>query len=1144
MLKRRFFMLKIFYSNRIEQLYLDFKQNLYSKDFPFARRLIIVPTAAIKSWLLLKLAEDPTMGISMGLEVLDLDEAYKKISQLLTPESNLPYYPSVLELTLAIEAHIRKIADSWNELPSPQKEQWEPLMNYLKIKSSKNPHPLNLRIEKRITTLSQTLAKIFYDYGKYGHAMLEGWQPEQGWQQALWIHLFSTWNKGWSYPAKEYTSLKIKDESFTNIFLHLFSVSFMPASEFALIEKASYFFPVHFYTLSPCYHFWSDILSDGESKYIQQYWNRQQVSEQEQNELEDYLRDKNTLLANWGKQGRKMAELLEKGDYETFTHYRMPEIFRFLGPYADCIDDSLIWEPTPQPLSLLDYIQGDLLTMRNSKTHQFYIPADESIQLHQAPSRQREIQILYHQLLHLIDKEQDIEPSDIIVMAPDIHEYAPYIQQFFGASDSVLDFKLMDLSALSNHPFIQSFWQLIQLSFSRWNAEEILEFFNNPFFQKRHRIEKEDLTVLRAWIEETQIRWGKDEEHRNEFLQRKYQGKMIENTQNGTWEGGFARLLLGLTMDKNSEECAISPFLNIENSQGILLGNFIKLVRQLKEDLKELSSTTLKTYQEWVKILRKLITDYLIEERDLDEEEDDLFKLLENFTQAAVWIPDHRITFSNFKIHLESYFKTKKNSYHENHLQSVRFCSMLPMRAIPAKIIALVGMHENAFPRMTQEDSLNLMKNNLSCDYRPHRLDYDRYLFLEAILSSRRYLIFSYPQYSSKDGKEQAPSGLITELMNYIQKSYFLEPQEVEKLIYSHPYRFYDAQYFSISSKLKNFSLKNYQCACAYYNEEKKPAHQFIQSFDEPSSPALSCKDLILDIRDLKTAINNPIKHYLNQNLSMYIKEEEDGLLIDEAFVIDPLQMHLIKKSSLRNPLSKCLNETEISGKLPLGVFKQTAINHIQNAVNKHHALLRKLEVDPLSIFDIELKENITTHKNEEKVWQYSALEIEMSPSEQVSIVGRLVDVCKEGLLANISGTSQDLFKPWVDFILLCYMIDLYQLPIKKQLLCLKTGRIKKPYFEESSKELKRILQYYFETLEQLSPLSQEWLPIILEKENIQHSILKSLNDPFNPVFNPYLKWIYRTGSPDEKQIQKWKSKAEEIFNPVYKAWTGKDDSI
>lgn len=1139
-------MLKIFYSNRIEQLYLDFKQNLYSLSSPFARRLIIVPTAAIKSWLLLKLAEDPTMGIAMGLEVLDLDEAYKKISELLTRQTDVPYYPSLLEITLAIEAHIRKIADSWNELPNRQKEQWEPLMDYLKIKLSKNPYKLNLRSEKRIATLSQTLGKIFYDYGKYGHAMLEKWVPEQGWQQALWIHLFSTWNKNWSYPAKEYTSLKFKDVSVKNVFLHIFSVSFMPASEFALIEKVSHIFPVHFYALSPCYHFWSDILSDGESKYVQQYWNRREVSEQEQNELEDYLRDKNTLLANWGKQGRKMAELLEKGDYETFTHYRLPENFQLLEPYAGIIDDSLIWEPTSHPPSLLDYIQVDLLTMRNNKTHSFQVPADESIQLHQSPNRQREIQILYHQLLYLIDKEQDIEPSDIIVMAPDIHEYAPYIQQFFGASDSLLDFKLMDLSTLSNNPFIQSFWQLVQLSFSRWNAEEILELFNNPLFQKRQRIEREDLIILRSWIEETQIRWGKDEEHRNEFLQQKYHGKMIEDTQNGTWEGGFARLLLGLTMDLNSEECSIAPFLNIENSQGILLGNFIKLLRQLKDDLKELSSGVLKTYEEWVETLRKLIITYLIEENELDEEEDDLFKLLETFIQATIWIPEHRITFSNFKIHLESYLKTKKNSYRENHLQSVRFCSMLPMRAIPAKIIALVGMHENAFPRMTQEDSLNLMKNNPSCDYRPHRLDYDRYLFLEAILSSRRYLIFSYPQYSSKDGKEQAPSGLITELMSYIQKSYFHEPQEVEKLIYSHPYRFYDAVYFSTSSKLKNFSLKDYQCACAYYKEEKKSAHQFIHSFDEPTPAFLNSKDLIIDIRNLKIAINNPIKHYLNQNLGMYISDEEDSLLTDEAFVIDPLQMHAIKKSSLSNPLSKCLNESEISGNLPLGVFKQTAITHIQNAINKHHALLKKLEVDPLSIFDIELSENITIPKDKHKVWQYSALEIEMSHRGQVSIVGRLVDVSEEGLLANISGTSQDLFKPWVEFVLLCYIIDLYSLPIKKQLLCLKTGRIKKPYFEDSSTELKRILQYYFETLDKLSPLSQEWLPIILKKENenIQHSIQKNLNDPFNPIFNPYLKWIYRTGSPDERQIQKWKSKAEEVFNPVYKAWTSKDESI
>ena len=132
---------------------------------------------------------------------------------------------------------------------------------------------------------------------------------------------------------------------------------------------------------------------------------------------------------------------------------------------------------------------------------------------------------------------------------------------------------------------------------------------------------------------------------------------------------------------------------------------------------------------------------------------------------------------------------------------------MLPMRAIPAKTIALMGMNENSFPRPDSRLSLNLMKENPSCDYCPSRTDYDRYLFLEALLSARQYFILSYTNYAASDGKEQAPSLLVTELMSYIDQAYKIENQKVsETLVYTHPYRSFDHHYFSHDGHFKNYS--------------------------------------------------------------------------------------------------------------------------------------------------------------------------------------------------------------------------------------------------------------------------------------------------------------------------------------------------
>jgi len=78
------------------------------------------------------------------------------------------------------------------------------------------------------------------------------------------------------------------------------------------------------------------------------------------------------------------------------------------------------------------------------------------------------------------------------------------------------------------------------------------------------------------------------------------------------------------------------------------------------------------------------------------------------------------------------------------------FCALLPMRSIPFKVIGLIGMNDDAYPRQTQLLSFDLIARNPRPGDRSRRKD-DRYLFLEAILSAREKLYISYIGQSIQD---------------------------------------------------------------------------------------------------------------------------------------------------------------------------------------------------------------------------------------------------------------------------------------------------------------------------------------------------------------------------------------------------------
>src|SRR4029079_15069774 len=108
---------------------------------------------------------------------------------------------------------------------------------------------------------------------------------------------------------------------------------------------------------------------------------------------------------------------------------------------------------------------------------------------------------------------------------------------------------------------------------------------------------RQDVALVKEWIENCPIRWGEDAQHRKVILKSLYgEEEESQSYAPGTWDFGFQRLLAGLIQ---TEHESLAPYSPIESTQGELLGELIELLQSLKKDLKPLIDGTELSLTDW-----------------------------------------------------------------------------------------------------------------------------------------------------------------------------------------------------------------------------------------------------------------------------------------------------------------------------------------------------------------------------------------------------------------------------------------------------------------------------------------------------------------------------------------------------------------
>lgn len=179
------------------------------------------------------------------------------------------------------------------------------------------------------------------------------------------------------------------------------------------------------------------------------------------------------------------------------------------------------------------------------------------------------------------------------------------------------------------------------------------------------------------------------------------------------------------------------------------------------------------------------------------------------------------------------------------------------MRAIPFKVVCMLGLNDADYPRTVQPIGFDLVAHSTRRKGdRSRKLD-DRYLFLEALLSARENLYISYIGRSCFNNEVQVPSVLVSELAEYLARSFYFEdtPEQpvVSRLTQQLPLQPFNPEHF------KAGSLQS-------YNKTWLWQHTAIENKAE-DAPLEVPLDTEIEFSDLLRGVCETTKSYFISNL-------------------------------------------------------------------------------------------------------------------------------------------------------------------------------------------------------------------------------------------------------------------------------------
>ncbi len=850
--------LNVHLSNRLEELFNELSRIIECSPLPpFEREVIVVQNRGMGRYLSLKFTD--RFGIWAGYDYPFPNNSIHSIIGKLFPE-----YTKNQPLT---EHHFAwKI---YELLPNLIKEDDFSVVNgYLSTAST----------DVARFSLSKKLASLFDHYQIYRPEIINAWEKgalasdsiTERWQKRLWVeinrekkgYLIADFNERLKILLDGDASYRLNDALPQRIFI--FGVSYLTPFHYNIFEALAKKCDVHAFMLSPSRDYWGEARSRKERAQLAV---RQGIDEDDL-----YFEKGNPLLAEFGKQGREFSEFMaerEPNVIETYTEV--------------------------ESKTLLSVLQADILDNTDRCRGENYEPLivgedDKSLQIHSCHSAIRELEVLYDLLIEQFEIIKGLIPSDILVMAPNIDDFAPFIKAVFSrpfessnGKTITLPVAVSDTRSLIDTPAASVLLSLLNLDSSRFTVTEILDLLRSIPIAMKFGFSTHDLDLIEDWVAEADVRWGRDSAHRMELCG----CSVAENS----WETAFNRLFAGYAMagEETIAGFDILPCGSAFGSRATLLGQLKECFALFNESAQSLAKE--KSVAEWSGHFITLCENLMIGgEKGVETGKESVIELLTQIEKEGL-----ECSFGG-KVPVSVYREAVLTRMNESRSSGgflsggITFCSMQPMRSIPFKVIALLGMNNGDFPRKSESTGLNLMGEKRKKGDRDI-INEDRYLFLETILSARDSLIILYEGRSNKDNRPKLPSSVVSTLLETVEGI-----TKKNSITVEHPLHSYNEKYFGdAKAKLFTYSPRMKSAVNALLSGRK------LRPFVSANIAVGTEECRKIKIHELISFFHNPCRFFFTKRAGIYFPKNGFVFNPKEPFELSGLDGYRVKNEIINH---------------------------------------------------------------------------------------------------------------------------------------------------------------------------------------------------------------------------------------------------
>ena len=731
--------------------------------------------------------------------------------------------------------------------------------------------------------LARMIADAFDDYALYRADQLAQWSAspssaETDWQPLLWRRLADQLNRPpfGLQVSDAIDRLRRGDVSVDSLpeRLRLFGISALAPVQVDLIQALSGVLDVEVYLLTPCPDLWQRCGSRRE--LLQEAW----LEPPDGRWLEAAPR----LEASFGRMGAEFQQLLEGSGDVQLGERREGDLF------ASPVQMAAL---SPGAPSLLEQLQEQLVDPDQSGgLHR--IAKDQSLLFQAAPGPWREVQLVRDRILQWLAADPDLAPRDVLVMTPQVDRYAPLLNSVFNDADAIgvdLPWRLTDRTQQSSPGLSMAMLNLLELAAGRLTATGLEQWLANPALQELQGLSSEDCTLMTRVLQHTGFRWGLDATERGG-----------DETHGLRW--CLDRWLLGLVLPVRDglAPAGAAPFQWELDPERLvrwwtLLDRMARMLEQFRRP---------QTCAAWVALLQSVLQELFGDGRAWSGELQTWTAALEDWRLRAVDCALELDIAVVLEVLNEALSVDSGRFGHRTG--SLTISALEPMRAIPHKVIVLMGLDGAVFPRPNQRPGFHLLEQHRRLGD-PRGSDQDRYVLLEALMSARRHLLISWWGRNERTGEAQPPAAPVEQWLAQLQQE--LSSSSTDGLVLTPAANPLAHSNFQIEAPL---SCDRRQLEARRWLDRSRPEPQ--QALAWPPAWTFPLADSRISSKPEEPVVFEELLRWMHQPQAAWLRSKglRPGEGIDAVEDLDPLELNALERYQL---LDQNLEPLLVAGTLP-----------------------------------------------------------------------------------------------------------------------------------------------------------------------------------------------------------------------------------